>query len=129
MSGIIGGAGSKSGVIGLLGDIIAEGSNGNGRYIRFANGVQVCYNRGGGTTAGTALGNIFRSSDKVKDFPLAFSTTTQLAVIPQALESTGLTGEWAMTRSITTSAATLIKLSATSSGSGETGYIAIGRWK
>jgi hypothetical protein len=38
MSGIINSAGSRSGVIGYSGDIVASGSNANGHYIKFSSG-------------------------------------------------------------------------------------------
>ena len=124
MSGIINSAGVRSGIVGS--QVVAYGTNANGKYLRFNNGVQICEFTGGSVDSTSALGNIFRSSDLTLTFPIAFSAVP--SVISNALES-NVYGIWSGVRSRTTSAVTLMKLSGTSSSAGAVSYIAMGVWK
>jgi hypothetical protein len=128
MSGIINSAGSKSGVIGFSGDIVAQGSNSNGSYIKFSSGVMHCWFDDSGYAATTSAweDTFYKSSTINYTFPVAFnsapvvsaSVTSVAAYCWTVNEGHSATGTGIIAFSDrTTSTACLIK------------YSAIGTWK
>jgi len=75
--------GTVSQVAGVpTGSAIERGTNGNGDYVRFADGTQICWRSGlNVTNASTASGSIFRSStNSTWTFPVAFIAAPSVAV-------------------------------------------------
>lgn len=65
------------------GAIIEIGSNANGKYVRFADGTQICTAMlSPAKPISTALGNVFASDDISWTFPAAFSSMTPIQAMP-----------------------------------------------
>lgn len=105
------------------GAVIETGSNTNGRYVRFADGTQICYTSNTvGVVTGELSGSLYRGEQSVI-FPAAF------AVKPGVTTSADSLVRWGNARAVTTTGFVLVHwntLSSTASVSG--GYVAIGRW-
>lgn len=104
------------------------GTNSNGKYIRFADGTQICWNSFSTTSlALTAYGSVFQGDLSVT-FPAAFAANPTLTV--GAASASGNRG-WANDLNVSISGAllTLFDVSARSVGTTfSVSYTAIGRW-
>lgn len=108
------------------GSIIQRGSNGNGEFVRFSDGTQICHNTftsGGGTT--TAAGSVFVSADDTWTFPQAFTTATNMVVCG----SPGNGSRWLTFPSQSASSTGVRQYShASGAGTASLNVMAIGRW-
>jgi len=106
--------------------LISEGSNANGRWVKFAGGLMICYATLdlGSVAVTTAYGAGFRSALIGTLFPAVFAAAPTVLILPSAdLLQVGVQGrtsggvDWYMTSfvSLTTGADAMI--------------LAIGRWK
>jgi hypothetical protein len=80
---------SKSGST-VTGAIYETGSNANGNYIKFGNGIMICWNEISATADAwsTALGSFFTpAASYTWTYPVAFSTTSGLSVLAQVRRS------------------------------------------
>lgn len=110
------------------GAIIESGNNANGRYMRFANGAQVCwFNSNTIYNTSTAAGGFQYTAVIDFTFPIAFSevpTVSQSVTYPN-------TGSFAWPGPNATPSTTgvgLIAASASAAGAVRFSYIAVGRW-
>jgi hypothetical protein len=119
-----------------LGGVVESGSNGNGSYIKFADGTMICSGTISTSIASnTALasGGGFRTSSIVRDYPQAFTdrpviscsleeygSNNSIGVMVAPLPANPLTQCFAQWRTVSGDS-TARERSA--------GYIAIGRWK
>lgn len=115
------------------GAIMEYGSNANGDYVRFANGVQVCWASGldAGSNPTTASGGIFIDTATQATFAATFSTGPQTIVSFSKRSSgsgVGWTAQGAGTNASTTQTFPIIRAASTSGWTGSWGFIAIGRW-
>ena len=119
------GAVSQSGGV-PTGAVIERGSNGNGEYVRYADGTQICWGTqatSGGHT--TASGSLFISSTVTHTFPAAFAGATP---------TVGVTGSNSVTiwGAVDVTGLTAFDMRTYRSGSSATDYttrwMAIGRW-
>ena len=137
MSGIIGGAGTKSGIVGLLGAVVADGENSNvlGSYIKFESGVLVQWFRevDSANRPATTLSwedTFFISANIQKTFPIAFvGSTGEHTVMANANSSSAYV--WAVAENTGNSTGTSLILFSdrSTSTAGFYSYFAIGRWK
>ncbi len=112
------------------GAVIEQGSNANGRYVKYADGTMMCWHTSTTlNTASTVLGALFVGTLVTLTFPVAFSSVP--VVLPTAARSSSTSGAvWAYLAN-TTPTTTQVSLNILSSGTGGTAYpayIAIGRW-
>jgi len=133
MSGIIGGAGSESGIIGSLGAIYSSGSNANGDYIKFENGalIQWFRTRADGDRPATTTeweDTFYRSSDTTRTFPVAFKEIDH-TVIANGNSSSAFV--WCVAENTGTLTTTSIMMFSdrSSATAGLYSFIAIGTWK
>ena len=114
------------------GDIVASGSNPNGDYVRFSNGMQICWARASETVAswgstantyGATAGNLYWNNTDF-DWPIAFSAK------PIAVGS-GLNATSWLVDSVTTTTQYTIQWLSGANGSQlmEMSVIAIGPWE
>lgn len=118
--------------------VYQRGSNSNGEWIRFHNGVQICWgneslNRGSGVTG---INGYWRSEFEPMTYPAAFSSSTDtptcLFNIARSISDNNLV--WHTTRLegdlySQTPAVASVRTFQTSSTAFRISYIAIGRWK
>src|SRR5699024_7303896 len=52
--------------------VVESGSNANGSYVRYSDGMQHCWHRGSSAKTDTAQGEIYRSSASTWNFPKEF---------------------------------------------------------
>lgn len=124
---IVGPVAQASGV--PTGSIVERGSNGNGEYIRFADGTQICWRAAGTGGATIAAGGYATVNNGGAFFAAAFATVPRLAV--------SYAGAWAPVAlanysNATTTHAGELYLKNTDSAArqftGELSVIAVGRW-
>lgn len=110
--------------------VVSSGTNTNGDYMQFENGLQICWNGYLGTqmTTGTAYGNIFTSGTVDWVFPASFTTTPALIV---GARRTAGGGAWGIhTGGLSTTSATAIRIAGSHNNTqGVLQPMAIGRWK
>lgn len=107
------------------GAVIQRGSNGNGEFVRFADGTQICTNTLSGGSATTASGSLYVSGDETWTFPQAFTSITGLSAFAAVMNNTRFCNAY----SVSTSDATFRQFSTTSSaGTPNIRVTAIGRW-
>ena len=70
------------------GALIERGSNGNGEYVRYADGTQICLSPLLTPTANVASGSLFRSAPVSQPFPAVFAAT------PHGFGHAGADGGW-----------------------------------
>ena len=58
---------------GDLMDIVAKGSNKNGEYIKFSNGLLMCYKRLDGVEVNETIGSMFKSEELTWTYPHPFN--------------------------------------------------------
>ncbi len=106
------------------GAVFESGTNANGRYLRLANGTQICWQDAGPSLAcATAAGAIYTSSAATWTFPVAFVA----GVVVQA--TTEAAGRWATARETATTTAEVQHFAGVSSATSVvTRLIAVGRW-
>lgn len=114
------------------GAIIEQGSNVNGRFVKYADGTMICWYYGTTSYAiNSASGTgVFNSTLVSLTFPVAFSANSAVPVVtPAAISPTGYYS-WAATEpgaaNVTTCALRLV--SPSGSATAYFSYIAIGRW-
>lgn len=120
-------------IVGLIDDgaIIEEGSNANGRYVKFKNGTMICYFNGSNLSlpASSAYGALF-ISDYAWTFPQAFFDTP---VVPAPSAKIGSGANWASIGSAPSKTQVVIRVfDAFTSAAASNATIlamAIGRWK
>lgn len=111
--------------LGLWNRVLETGSNANGRYVRFAGGVQVCWKRDAASADLVSNGSVFSGSG-VWTFPAPFIETTDLVV----KSSSASLARWGgSTTDITTTEAVLRHFGGSDSGTatGMRGF-AVGRY-
>lgn len=110
------------------GAIIENVSNANGRYIRFADGTQICtHSITDGTAISTAAGSLFQNAaDIVWTFPIAFAAAPNCYGAP--IRSAQVVGT--AIQGVDTTTMTFRSWSASSIGASSTAtrLLAIGRW-
>lgn len=109
------------------GAIIETGGNANGRYIRYADGTQICWNEGASVTTSTVAGSVFVSPSTAFTFPIAFSANP---VVQPFARPTGSVLAWAAQGSTAVSATqcSVYVAGVTAAVSAFPGYVAFGRW-
>jgi hypothetical protein len=107
------------------GAVIQRGSNGNGEFVRFADGTQICTHSISGGATTTAAGSIFTSGDETWTFPQAFTSATGLTVAASVMT----VGRWCNVYGTTSSDATIRQFNSSSNaGTPSIRVVAIGRW-
>lgn len=104
-----------------------RGSNGNGDYVRFADGTQICHINTPGLATPTGIGAIFgTTSEFVGTFPASFSGGADSI---SAVATTRSATRWANVRSTSNAAYALRQYSYTSDGTLiPCNVVAVGRW-
>ncbi len=125
MRDIVGTVSQSGGV--PTGALMERGSNANGEYVRFANGVQVCWNEAVALASTDApIAALWMSGQVPWTYPAAFASA------PVVLPSRGGSGSglrWVSLGTVSASTANLYAVSAVSSITGAPiGAAAIGRW-
>lgn len=121
---------SQSGGI-ATGAIIERGSNGNGEYIKFADGTLVCWDSKGPTlTTSNAIGQGYQSAPANRyDFPATFvGDANSVVVAPQVTYVSGPSQGWCTVSRKALNFANIIALGFQSGVEVRTAYLAIGRW-
>ena len=122
---------SASAVDNKLAQIIQSGSNANGSYIKYSDGIMICYgNYSFNSSNSDYWGNFYRSENYTINFPQEFSTTPIVNVTPNS-DDGGISAVL-NTVSLNTFKMCQIKSKGINqntdlSNSGQ--YVAIGRWK
>ena len=127
------GALTGSGVVGIVaqvagqstGAVMEQGSGPGGRYLRFADGTQICtQNALSAANASTALGALFQSPVVGWTFPAAFVAPP----VVTALAETG--GAWVVRDGAGTAVAAGFRVLSATSVAGAVGFsaVAVGRW-
>lgn len=108
------------------GALVESGSGANGRYRRFACGLQICWRDDlSAASAGTALGSLFRSADVNWTYPIAFLSGAAPVVTASALDA----DSWCSAGTQGVSSATLRVIAAVTKASAITvRATATGRW-
>ena len=106
------------------GAVVQRGATGDGEFVRFADGTQICVRAGlSAANAATALGALFRSANVVWTFPAAF------AAAPAVSGDVGDVDCWLSASGVSVTACTLRVLAAVSKGASlSLRAVAIGRW-
>lgn len=108
------------------GALIESGSNANGRYVRFADGTQICWqDDGDDLAADSASGGVYRTSAaSTWTFPAAFSNALIFGAASPDTDS-----RWAMARIASNTAMNYRQFQGSSSATAiNTRLFAIGRW-
>lgn len=110
--------------------VVSSGTNANGDYMQFENGLQICWNGYLGTqmTTSTTYGNIFTSSTAEWVFPATFKTNPALII---GVRRTGGGGAWGIhTGGLSTTSASGLRVAGSHNNTvGVLQPMAIGRWK
>jgi hypothetical protein len=106
------------------GAIIEEGSNGNGQYVKFADGHQICTHKVGGLDVNVGFGSLYRTDVQVWTYPAAFIGAP--VVYPNGGNNTSAWGGGANVNSVSANA---ILVSVATLTNTEMLLMAIGRWK
>lgn len=110
------------------GAVIEYGTNVNGEFLRFADGTQICWASGVGSTwtTGTGTGNVFRTNPDpaAVTFPATFAVAPLVLPTPEVVSN----NVWAIVISVSTTSVSLRGLGSTSGSQGKSSYVAIGRW-
>jgi hypothetical protein len=116
------------------GAIVQRGSNGNGEFIRYADGTQICWDSGTTTNAiSTADGTLYSLASSInRTFATAFLTGTIPAVIPGAGRTGGGSAVYATNDATPTDTGVNLMLTSpsnlTTSVTKRWNYTAFGRW-
>ena len=125
---IIGGVGTATQSAGVPTGVIIEKviGGGDGDYVRFADGTQICTWADAGLGTNVATGSMWESATTPTwTFPAAFSSATNLAISGSA----GATARWVTFAVPTTTSVTYQQKNSVSSGASQTTRLmAIGRW-
>lgn len=105
------------------GGLIERGNNGNGEYVKFADGTMICSHVITGITATAAAGALFQSaSGNTWTFPAAF------AALPVVTGAVPGGGAWTSLDSITTTDCAFRAMNYASMAARNVRMLAIGRW-
>lgn len=108
------------------GALIENGSNANGEYVRFADGLQICTGLIVVGDVTTAAGSLFTSPTQTWTFPAAFASVTGLSPNGMAPSSVA---RWTVGDALTASNWTFRVFGATSSAAASNARLfAVGRW-
>ena len=112
------------------GAVIEQGSNGNGYYLRLADGTQICWHTQvfAGVDIAIPTGGAYRSELFSVDFPMAFADTPTVTLT--GTRTDGSWDVWDVLSAVTASQFTALhmKLAADTSQGRSLGYTAFGRW-
>lgn len=129
MRAIVGTVSQSGGV--PTGALMETGSNANGRYLRFADGTQICWHRASNFTAtDVASGVLYQAATPVAfAFPASFATPPIVSVIADK-QGGGSGALWGVMSSNqpTAGGIAFTLLSTTSGAQAKAAYIATGRW-
>ena len=138
MSGIINSAGSRSGVIGFSGDIVASGSNSNGYYIKYSDGTMICRYKVTNDSDRVSCTTVLNASGEIiayygyKDFtyPVAFVGTATITMatascVPSSANTVASVESYLNETTIRIS----VWADRSTSTAGKITYVAIGKWK
>ena len=109
------------------------GTNSNGTYIKWGNGLMVCFNDPATatelTTSNSDLGGYYNSVSVI--FPAAFLSGTYPKVIPAGIPTLGVAnfGAWDIGNGLTNTGVTVVVNAQASTVKGKIGYLAIGMYK
>lgn len=111
--------------------IIEMGSNSNGEYVQWENGLQVCWRKITGLTTTNIQGNIYGSLSQSWTYPAAFTSAPSVLVAAERTSASGTGIGWGTFASVpgATSASSLVLASSHSTFEGNLVLFAIGRWK
>lgn len=121
---------SQSGGV-ATGAIIERGSNGNGEYIKYADGTLLCWASKLPTlTTSTAIGQGYQSAAVTRyDFPATYvGDANSVVVLPQVTYVSGPSQPWCTVSGKALDYANVIALGFQSGIAVRTAYLAIGRW-
>ena len=120
---ILGPVSQASGV--PTGGLIERGSNGNGEYVKFADGTMICTHSISGITATAAAGSLFRGTSATTwTFPATFSGPL-VPVVSVAIEDGGA---WAAFDLTTTALCNFRAMNYASMGARNARLLAVNRW-
>ena len=108
------------------GAIIEKGSNANGRYVRFADGTQMCLRDVALGTTSNATGSLFSTNTVSGSWAANFSTTP--TVVTSAKDSQGALVWTSNVAANTTGFSLLQGMSVINSASANANLVAVGRW-
>lgn len=108
------------------GAIVETGTNGNGTYIKWADGTMICRNTGTSQAATTGGGSIFYSAGINFTFPATFIASPNVS--PSVSASSGFFCWGAVDGTVTTTNVLVRVICPVNTGSASPSYIAIGRW-
>lgn len=111
-------------------NIVASGQNENGHYIRFDNGIQICWQTYLGTqqATGSATGVLFQSGGSDWTFPMPFISAPKLEV--GVRRTSGGTAWGGHSGTVNETEATALRIISTTNNTlGVLQPLAIGRWK
>ena len=112
---------------GPTGAVIETGSNANGRYTRFADGMQICTHELTPGDPTEAVGSMFWGAVANWTFPAAFASTIGLVVSAEARTTLSI---WAKARATAPGGAAVRLMSANANAGGFIAAVsAIGRWR
>lgn len=106
------------------GKLIENGSNANGEYMRFANGLQICSGSSPSSAidVNNGIGGIFRSNVYSQPHPIGFTS-----ILGGAVSDTGSPNVWGSVRP-TTTVAQVTLFNVTSITGRQASWIVFGRW-
>ena len=115
----------------LAGMIVESGSNANGEYVRWGNGLQVCWGSVDIGPINIAYGtNVYRSTPGIWIYPALFSAHPSASGIVMLKEGSGLAAYISGDGVMATNRFTFYGTRGSSSSADYTAYLlAIGRWK
>jgi len=111
---------------GIADIVVEEGSNADGNYIRYANGIQICWFTDPNPTdydTSTSLGVYYARKDF--DFPQPFLVKPSVSSATERISGV----QWSGLRHATNTGCGVWGFAVSEGWSGYLGYIAIGRWK
>ncbi|MCP6695845.1 phage tail protein [Pseudomonas donghuensis] len=117
---------SQSGGV-STGAIIERGSNGNGEYIKFADGTLICYGNTVSLTINTPVGGGFQSSG-LGDFTFPVPFVGWLRVTPQCIYVSGSSQPWASINRLTLTGCQVLASAFINGVNCTVAYLAVGRW-
>lgn len=106
-------------------DIVSDGSNANGEWVRFSNGIQICTDVIASVDSTEAVGNIFRSSASER---VSFTWAQSFDALYWADAAVNSTFRWGTNVTATTTGGDVGVMAATSSTGASVRVFAIGTW-
>lgn len=108
------------------GGIMETGSNGNGTYIRYADGTMICRHTSTVLTSNTAFGSLFYSTAYAFTFPAQFVGTP--SIVTSAMSPNGYFAWTAAEGPASNAQFAARTISGSGSATGYITYVAVGRW-